>query len=156
MKDEELTKTLEALVGECLAVRGLELIELKYHFERGGLLRVLADRPNGGITIDELAGLNSAIGQLFEEKSLLAEGYHLEVSSPGLDRPLKTQRDFCRNFGKRIKVFLSTAINGKIELDGIVREAADEAVTLETAAGPVSIPLSAINKAKILIIGDGC
>jgi ribosome maturation factor RimP len=151
MRDEELDKILQALAGECCSARGLELVELIYHFERGSLLRVLVDRPNGGITLDELAGVNSALVRLFEEKNLLAEGYHLEVNSPGLDRPLKTARDFCRNTGKRIKVFLSLPINGKIELDGIVRESADEAVTLETAAEQVRIPLSLINKAKLLI-----
>jgi len=157
MRDEELEKTLECAIGECLSARGFELVELKYHCEGyGNVLRILADRPDGGITIDELAQINSAVGAMLDEKCLLTDTYSLEVNSPGLDRPLKTANDFTRNMGKRIKVFLSVSINGKIELDGIVREAADEAIILETDAGPVRIPISSINKAKLLIFGSGC
>jgi len=152
MNNEEVIGKARAVFEELLPARGFELIDVTYRYENGrNVLRALVDRPAGGITMDECAGLNRQIGDILEERAVISEIYNLEVSSPGLDRPLRTERDFARNRGKQIKVFLSEPINGKIEVDGTVGEVSSRELALLTSDGPLGVPLEKINKAKLII-----
>ncbi len=152
MRKDELDLELENLFRQYLESLGLELVEFSSRYQgRGLVLRILADRPEGGISLEECAGLNRKLGELLDEKDLLQESYLLEVSSPGLDRPLKAKGDFRRALGKQAKFFLFEAVNGKIEHDGLIKEVNDEIVAVQTEKGLFSIPLSKINKAKLII-----
>lgn len=148
----EITRQLEAVIAEYLSGGGLELVELIYRREgRDQVLRVLADRPEGGISIGECAQLNRKLGAVLDEKGLLQEGYVLEFSSPGLDRPLSTKRDFLRCKDKLVKFFLREPIEGKIEWDGEIISVDDNAVHIDTKDKQLSIPLASVNKAKQII-----
>jgi len=150
----EITGELSRIISEYLEARGLELIELVYRREgREQVLRVLTDRPQGGISLGECAQLNRELGLLLDEKALLEERYLLEVSSPGLDRPLHSRNDFLRCKNKTIKLFLREPVEGKIEWDGRITQVDEEAVHIETRDKPLTIPLSSINKAKQIIEG---
>ena len=152
MANEELIERVRQVCVECMAARGFELIDLTYRFENGrNMLRVLADRLAGGINLDECASVSRQIGAILEERDTIPEAYFMEVSSPGLDRPLRTERDFARNRGKQIKVFLSEPINGKIEVDGTIGGVSSLELSLLTEEGPLGVPLSKINKAKLII-----
>jgi ribosome maturation factor RimP len=127
-------------------------VELVYRYEAGKLvLRILADRPYGGIKLDECARLNYAIGNLLEEKDVLQERYILEVASPGLDRPLKTVKDFLRCLDREVRFFLNEQINERIEVAGVIKQVSQDAVLIETQQGTLEIPLSKINRAKQII-----
>jgi ribosome maturation factor RimP len=131
----------------------LELVELVYRFEgQGMVLRVIADYPQGGVSMGECSRLNRAIGDLLEEKNVIDSYYILEVCSPGLDRPLRSRRDFKRCASKSVKCFLKEPINGKIEWDGVIADVSDTRVVLNTPAGVLDIPLEKINKAKQIIL----
>lgn len=152
MNNEEIVRAMEELFRDYLSERGFELIEVIYRFENGrNVLRALVDRPTGGIRLDECAGLNRELGQVLEERAVLPEHYVLEINSPGLDRPLRTQRDFARNDGKEIKVFLTEPINGRIEFDGTANGVSEKDLTLQTKDGCLVIPFAKINKAKLII-----
>jgi ribosome maturation factor RimP len=152
MDKQELIIELENLLGDYLKSLGLDLVELICRYEgRGLVLRLLVDKPEGGITLEECAGLNSQMGNLLEEKNIIPERYILEVASPGLDRPLKARNDFRRCLNRRAKFFLSQALNGKIELDGAIKEAGPDTLSIETAAGLVQLSYSIINRAKQII-----
>jgi ribosome maturation factor RimP len=153
MSKEQVVSELERLIGEFLAPHGLELVELVYRFEgQGMVLRVMADYPQGGISMGECSRLNRALGDLLEEKNVIDSYYILEVCSPGLDRPLRTGRDFKRCASKSVKCFLKEPINGKIEWDGVIAEVSDTCVVLHTPKGVLEIPLEKINKAKQIIL----
>jgi ribosome maturation factor RimP len=140
---------LENLISQYLKGQGLELVELIYRSEgQGSVLRILADRPEGGITLGECAVLNSRIGEILDEEDIIKERYTLEISSPGLDRPLKTRSDFLRNLNKKVTVLLREPVNEKWEYQGAVKEAKEDSVDIETDKGVVEIPLSKISKAK--------
>ena len=99
------------LVSPLLAARGVELVDLlRVRGRRRSTLRFLVTRPEG-ITLDECARLNQEIGQLFDQEDVIQERYVLEVSSPGLDRPMKSTRDFQRKLGKLIRVVLHQPLN---------------------------------------------
>jgi ribosome maturation factor RimP len=153
MNKEQVISELEKLIGEFLSTHGLELVELVYRAEgQGMVLRVMADYPQGGISMGECSRLNRAIGDMLEDMNVIDSYYILEVCSPGLDRPLRTGRDFRRCASKSVKCFLKEPINGKIEWDGVIADVSDTRVVLRTPQGVLDIPLEKINKAKQIIL----
>jgi ribosome maturation factor RimP len=152
MHTDQIISELENFFKSYLSTQGLDLVELIHRYEgRNLVLRLLVDKPEGGISLDECAELNINISKILDEKNIIQDRYILEVSSPGLDRPLKTKNDFSRCITKRVKFFLCEAINGKIEIDGVIKDVSEESVGLQTDKGIVQIPFSIINKAKQII-----
>ena len=119
MDRDALIIELKGIFEGFLKERNFEFVDLVYRYEGKDLmLRVLADRPEGGITMDECALLNREIGDILDQKDIIQSRYILEVSSPGLDRPLKTKSDFSRSLNRNVKFFLNDLINRKLEWDG--------------------------------------
>ncbi|MCX5711156.1 MAG: ribosome maturation factor RimP [Candidatus Omnitrophica bacterium] len=151
MDNQVLAAQLKGLLEGYLQSRNLELIDLILRNEGNGLvLRVLADRPEGGINLDECGALNREIGALLDEKNLIESSYILEVSSPGLDRPLRTKKDFSRATGKKVKFFLNDLVDGKLEWGGIITGVNNESVFINSGISALEIPLARIVKAKLL------
>jgi len=152
MQRYEIINELRNIIADYLKISGLELIDLLYRYEaRNFILMVLVDKPEGGISLGECAELNTQIGLILDEKDILQERYILEVSSPGLDRPLETKNDFLRCRNKDVRLFFKELINGKMELEGIIDTADEDAVYISVEDKAVTIPLSKITKAKQVI-----
>jgi len=149
MDNNELIAQLKYLIENFLKNKDFILIDLIYRYEGGDLfLRILTDHPKGGINLDVCASLNRQIGDLIEEANVFKDRFILEVSSPGLDRPLRTKTDFFRSQDKRVRFFLNTLINGKLEWEGIIKDVNDSAVYVDVEGETLEIPLFNINKAK--------
>jgi ribosome maturation factor RimP len=149
---DAIIEELETIITDYLKNQNLELVDLIYRYEgRNLVLRILTDRPEGGITLDECASINNDISRILDEKDLLQQRYILEVSSPGLDRPLNSNNDFLRCINRAVKVFLSEAIDGKLEWDGIIGKVIRDSVYIEARDKTIEIPLSKITKAKQII-----
>lgn len=145
----ELIEELRGIIRGYLENRQLVLVDLIYRYEGPELfLRLLVDRPEGGITLGECATVNNEVGLLLDEKNILQQRYILEVSSPGADRPLRNKDDFFRCINRRAKFFLNELIDARLELEGVVREAGSDSVRVEVDGKDIEIPLSKINKAK--------
>jgi len=124
---EALARTLES--------QGVELVDLIWRKEAPGMvLRFMVDKP-GGVTVDECAHLNQMISRVLDAKDLIQERYTLEVSSPGLDRPLQTRRDFDREMGKLIRVKTRQPIEGDSAHVGILREVDRKMIVIEKKDG---------------------
>jgi ribosome maturation factor RimP len=144
---KEIVEKVEELVSNLLQEKVIELVDITYKRESGGMvLRLLVDKE-GGITLGDCAYLNEEIGNMLEQEDAIPEKYMLEVSSPGLDRPLKTRRDFERAMGKKIHVHTYEPINDKRDCEGTVKSVDDEKVIIDE----VVIPLKKISKAKLKI-----
>jgi len=177
---ESLAKELKDLIGSYFSDQQVELIDLSFRYEGNKLiLTILADkpqgnslatdsqshrpagrglvtdsqshRPAGGITLGECALLNKQLGLIFEEKNLIDCDYILEVSSPGLDRDLKTQKDFLRCLNKEAVFFLNDLINGKCQWQGLINKVDENSVFISVLGQVLEIPLNKINKAKLVI-----
>lgn len=137
------------LVEPVLAARRVELVELTYRREGPRtVLRFLVDTA-AGITVNECGALNQAIGALLDEHEVITEPYVLEVASPGLDRPLKTARDFERVIGRRVWMQLSEPVTGSHELTGTVASVGDDLVTVQLDRGDrVRVPLALMVRAR--------
>ncbi len=152
MGKEELRAELEYIFSSYLNTQGFDLVELIYHCEGKDLvLRILSDRPQGGITMEECTRINREISGILDEKDIIPGRYILEVASPGLDRPLIVKSDFSRCLNRRIRIFLREAVNGKLEWEGLIKQVDDNALTLDIEGQVLAIPLSVIAKAKQLI-----
>ena len=152
MEQSEITEELQKIIQPLLEEGGFELVEINFNRSRfSATLALFVDRIGGGITIGECALLNRKIGEFLDTTGIIQERYLLEVSSPGIDRLLKTKNDFLRCVGKDVKFFLREAINGKIEFAAKVLKAEDEAVFVEMKNSSLGIALSNIAKAKQII-----
>jgi ribosome maturation factor RimP len=157
MNKQELISSLRQTIEDCLKHQGLELVDFICHYEGRDLyLRILVDRPEVGISLEECAYLNTRISRILDGKDILQQRYILEVSSPGLDRPLVTRSDFLRCQNKQVKFFFKEKINGKMELEGTIKQAGEKSVEVQIGSQIVPIPLAQIAKAKqSLIISNG-
>ncbi|MDD4953571.1 MAG: ribosome maturation factor RimP [Candidatus Omnitrophica bacterium] len=152
MDRDAVIEELRKLIGSYLESQDREFIDLIYRYEGSDLvLRVLVDKPEGGISLDECARHNRNISQMLDEKDIPQERYILEVSSPGLDRPLRTKSDLARSISKEVKFFLNEPVEGKLEWDGVIERLDDQAVYINTGKGPLVIPFSKINKGRRII-----
>src|SRR3569623_396172 len=135
MISEDKQREVYELINQLTQSKKLELVELKIGVQNKDVfIQVLADRPQGGIGIEECTDLNRSIVEAIDKVTIFSEdGYSLEVSSPGLDRPLMTSKDFLRNLNTLVRVLLKEKIAGKGEYQGVVKSVTDHDVTLLTA-----------------------
>jgi ribosome maturation factor RimP len=127
LRDEIKARVLPLLEG-----KGVELVDLLISRGRKRfVLRFLVDKP-GGITLDECAGLNRDLGHFFEQENMFDRQYILEVASPGLDRPLKSDRDFQRNMGNLVKVALHRPLDRQNVWVGVISGVDEKSLVIRT------------------------
>lgn len=129
-------------------VQGLdyELVDFESS-PRGRLMRVFIDSPNG-ITVDDCATVSNQLTRIFEVENVDYD--RLEVSSPGLDRPLKKAADFERFAGQDVQLRLRMPIANQRNFAGVLQGLKDGVVTLETEKGLVEVPFEEIEKARLV------
>ncbi len=147
------TEAIQGLILPILEVAGrFELIEISFIRARPRpILKILVDKKEGSITLDECARLNRTISDLLDAQDIIGGGYIMEISSPGLDRPLTDKRDFLRSMNQEVRFFFKEPVSGKVELEGIVTKVTPEAVYIDRHGQVLEIPFSKINKAKRII-----
>ncbi|OGQ86155.1 MAG: ribosome maturation factor [Deltaproteobacteria bacterium RIFOXYD12_FULL_56_24] len=149
--ESPLVRRLTQLALPVVADFGCELVELQFKREAPGwLLRLIIDKENG-VGIDDCSRISREFAHLLEVEDPIEQAYSLEVSSPGLDRPLKTERDFVRCRGKKAKVVLREPIDGQNPCIGLIEEVNQESVTLRTDQGIIEIPFARMKRARLFI-----
>lgn len=130
-KREVYEQKTEALLRPLMEAHQFELVDVEFVKEAGTwFLRAYIDKP-GGITIDDCEVISRALSDLLDEKDFIEEAYILEVSSPGLGRPLKKDKDLERSLGESVEVRLFKAIDRQKEFTGILQAWDKDTVTLE-------------------------
>ncbi|MBQ8845393.1 MAG: ribosome maturation factor RimP [Clostridia bacterium] len=115
---------------------GYELIEVSYKKEFDGMNLIFTIDRDEGITIEDCEKVNREIDPIIDELNpTMDEPYTLIVSSPGIDRPLKTERDFKRNLNKEISISLFSKINGEKKFNGTLESYSDTEVTIKDSNG---------------------
>ena len=151
-REEEIVKRVRELVVPILEEGGFELIDVEIVREPiGWVLRIFADRPQGGITISDCQWISERVGAVLDVEDLIPHSYNLEVSSPGLDRPLKTKRDFERNLGKVIRVKTMNPIGNQKNFKGKIVKVLESSVVIHDVSrnSEVEINFELIKSAKI-------
>ena len=142
---QSLEMTLEQLVQPVLGEKGIELVELNISGNaRRYVLRFFVDRPDG-ISVGECAQLSRELADVLDTHDPIDTSYTLEVSSPGLTRPIKTRKDFERASGKAIRVITRSGHDHV----GKLIDVSDEAIELEVEGETMSVVLTNITKANL-------
>ncbi len=134
-KRKDVEAKTEELVMPIIDEKGFEFVDTEFVKEGNShYLRVFVDKP-GGITIDDLESVSRPLSDKLDENDFIDEQYILEVSSPGLGRPMKKNRDFDRNMEKVVEIHLYKAQDGEKEWIGQLKGYDEEAITIELEEG---------------------
>ena len=142
---------LEDLLGPFLEGERMELVDLQIAVESGKkLVRVFIDRE-GGVTLDDCAAMSDRLGAIIDESGILPEAYVLEVSSPGIDRVLKKEKDFLRFKGHKARINLFEPVDGQRNFVGkiVTFEAGNVTIEDATSGRNVTIALNKIARARL-------
>ena len=132
---EEYEQKAEELITPIVEANGFELVDVEYVKEGSTwYLRAYIDKP-GGIMVDDCEVVSRELSDILDEKDFIDEAYILEVSSPGLGRPLKKEKDYIRSMGKEVEIRTYRAINREKEFYGILSAYDENTVTIKTEDG---------------------
>lgn len=147
-KREEYEKKTEDLVMPIIEANSFELVDVEYVKEGSNwYLRVYIDKE-GGVNVDDCELVSRALSDLLDRDDFIDDAYILEVSSPGLGRPLKKDKDFDRSIGELIEIKLYRAVNKQKEFEGILKEYTKETITIENEDGEEEV----FNRSDIALV----
>ncbi len=141
---------LSQLIGQVVEPMGYELVGVEYR--RGGnsgLLRVYIDQVDG-IMLDDCVAVSRQVSAMLDVEDPLVEGYQLEVSSPGMDRPLFVKEHFERFAGSKVRIKLRMKLHGRRKFEGVLKGIQDENVVLEIDDDMEYLPLDQIDSARLV------
>jgi len=145
-----ITKQVSDLIEPIINEMRFELIDVEYLSDRGRwVLRIYIDKE-GGVTLDDCALVSGELGDLIDIKNIIEHEYVLEVSSPGLNRPLKKEADFIRVIGKKIKVKTKIPVNGRRNFAGRLNDFKEQKLFIESEGGLVTVSWPDIEKANLV------
>jgi len=129
---------------------GFELIEIEYSSHvKSNVLRLYIDKE-GGIVIDDCSNVSRQVSAILDVEDPISGFFNLEVSSPGLDRPLRKIEDFDRFKGERVKIKTSMPQDGQRNFKGAIKAVEEDIIIIECDDKEISLPVSAIEKARLI------
>jgi ribosome maturation factor RimP len=147
-----LADRIAALIEPSLTAMGYDLVRVQIDGKRQARVQVMAERSDGsGMGVEDCAQLSRHISALLEVEDPIEGSYTLEVSSPGIDRPLTRPADYARFAGHVAKVELRYARDNRRRFTGTIKGLDGETVLLDTEEGSVSLPLAEIERAKLVL-----
>ncbi|RUA05988.1 MAG: ribosome maturation factor RimP [Fusobacteria bacterium] len=148
-KNEELLKKVESLLFPVIEPMELELVDMEY-LQDGAywFLRIYLEKIDGEISLDECATVSNSISE--DVDLLIEDKFFLEISSPGLERPLKKEKDFTRFSGEKIKVILKHKIDDSRNWTGILEKFENSVIFLNVGEKTLEIPFDEVKKANIV------
>lgn len=146
---QEITDRVRQLAVSLLTADGFELVEVEFRREpRGWVLRLYVDKE-GGITLDDCTQISREIGRNLDVEDIILSPYHLEVSSPGLTRSLKSEKDFVKYQNRWVKVTTRRAIGNRRQWRGKIQGVEGDQIQIEVDGELLQIPLSNVAKANL-------
>jgi ribosome maturation factor RimP len=141
---------VEAVVAPVLASHGLSLVDTEWHREgRRWVLRFFVDKP-GGVTVGDCQAVSREAGDVLDVAGLMELAYDLEMSSPGLDRELRTDREFAWAVGKDVRCWVREPVDGRTEFSGRLVAASPAGLTLAEPEGRTTeLPRALVTKARL-------
>jgi ribosome maturation factor RimP len=147
-----IIKKIERAIAPTVESMGFELVRVLLIGSGKPTLQIMAERPDGRITIDECGKLSQAISVVLDVENVLEDApYYLEVGSPGIDRPLTRLKDFDRYAGQEVKMEIEPAHEGRKRFRGLLKGIKGEHVVIALEEGEKEIPFSSIEKAKLVV-----
>jgi len=146
---ETVIKQVEAVVLPVLKELGIELVEVQYRREQTGwILRLIIDKQEG-ISLGDCAAVSREISQLLDIEDFIDQTYNLEVSSPGLNRPLKSMAEFERFIGRKARIKTIEPIAGEHVFIGKINKTEGESIVLGVGTKEMTILFSQVSRARL-------
>lgn len=146
------SERIAELVEPILLGRGHQLYDVEL---AGPVVRVLVDREDGPVALADLEALSREISDVLDEADPMPDRFELEVSSPGLERTLRQPWHFHAAVGTRVKVKTLPSVEGDRRVDGTLRDADDDGITVDTDAGPRRLAYDEIERARTVFEWGG-
>lgn len=146
----DIEALVEGLVLEIIRDTALELVDVEYVKERDWYLRIFIDKE-GGVEIEDCQTISVALAEKLDEIDPIVDSYYLEVSSPGLDRALKKERDFIRHSGDVVEMTTFAPVNGRKQWVGVLRGLEDKNVVLDVDGEEVRMPREKVSMVRLHI-----
>lgn len=151
-----LEETLRGIVGPATEAAGFELVRLRVTGARSKTLQVMAERPDGTMSAEDCAALSRALSPALEAADPISDAYTLEVSSPGIDRPLTRLKDYERWEGFEAKLELTEAVEGQKRFRGVLAgvEGQDVLFDIEGEEDTAVIPFGLVASGKLVLTDE--
>ena len=157
MTETGVAARVAAIVEPVIRDLGFDLVRVRVTGANGCTVQIMAERPDGTISVDECEAISRAVSPVLDLEEPIAQAYHLEVSSPGIDRPLVRASDFESWAGHEAKIEMAVPLNGRKRFRGIVRGVQEGAVAVElpdVKEGEerlVRLPLADLGEARLVL-----
>jgi ribosome maturation factor RimP len=152
--EKEIVDRVRAMADPVISDEGMELVDVEYRREsKGWVLRLTLDKE-GGVTLDDCTRISQEVGRSLDVEDFIQAPYTLEVSSPGLTRPLKTEKDFMKYRHRLIKVKTLDPIENRRQFRGRLLGVSENRIEIEEDGGIFQIPLSNVAKANLEVDQD--
>ncbi|WP_376876161.1 ribosome maturation factor RimP [Albirhodobacter sp. R86504] len=153
-----IDRRLAEIVTPAIEGLGYELVRIRLQGGRTATLQIMADRPEGGINVDDCAKISTAVSAVLDVEDPIEDNYHLEVSSPGIDRPLTRLKDFDAWADYEARIETTELIDGRRRFKGFIRgtEGNEVLIEIEEAGAPLTIGLEFewLSDAKLILTDE--
>lgn len=150
----DAVEKIKAIIEPTVEAMGFELVRVTYGGDHRSKLQVMAERPDGTMTVDDCADLSHELSALLDVEDPIAGEYVLEVSSPGLDRPLTRPKDFENWKGFEARVELERPLDGRRRFRGTLLGLEGGFIVLRVEGQVVHLPFDAVHKAKLVMTDE--
>ena len=159
MTNELIAKTaidrrMAEIVSPVIEDMGFELVRIRLQGGNQPVLQIMADKPDGGIEVDDCADISTAVSAVLDVEDPIVEAYTLEVSSPGIDRPLTRLKDFDNYNGYEAKLETSELIDGRRRFKGQLAGVEDDEVLITITEGTIGLKFDWLSDAKLVLTDD--
>ncbi len=149
-----IDKRLAAIAQPVIEGMGYELVRLRLMGGNAPILQIMADRPEGGIEVDDCAKISTALSAVLDVEDPIEDNYALEVSSPGIDRPLTRLKDFGRWAGYVAKLETNELIDGRKRFKGTLAGIEGDEVLVEISEGTIGLKFDWLAEAKLILTDE--
>ena len=149
-----IDKRMASIVQPVIEDLGYELVRLRLMSGKSTTLQIMAERPNGGIEVDDCAIISSEVSAILDVEDPIEAEYALEVSSPGIDRPLTRLKDFSAWAGFEAKLETSELIDGQRRFKGMLRGVEGNEVLIEIQQGTIGLDFEWLTEAKLVLTDE--
>ena len=146
-----IDKKLAEIIGPMISEMGFELVRVRLMSDEETTLQIMADRAVGGIEVDDLADISTSISAVLDVEDPICEGYNLEVSSPGIDRPLTRFKDFDTFEGYEAKLETEELIDGRRRFKGVLAGTHNKEILINLNEGTVGLKFEWLSEAKLVL-----
>ncbi|SFB11686.1 ribosome maturation factor RimP [Poseidonocella pacifica] len=149
-----IDRRLAEIVSPMIEALGFELVRIRLMSGKNAVLQIMAERPDGGIEVDDCGEISTAVSALLDVEDPISEPYALEVSSPGIDRPLTRLKDFEAWEGYETKIETHDLIDGRRRFKGNLAGVEGSEILIEIEEGTIGLQFDWLSDAKLVLTDD--